>query len=204
MSKSPNILWNAISTPLASIFGSGFLIIVPILAGAVGTYSVYAMAGVCLFAYTVGTVIRFNIKHAEPVLTDNPPERTISFERLSDLALVLAYVISVCLYLHILASFVLGSFQMDTEFNENILTTCIILIIMIIGLTKGLDALNILEKWGLIITLVIIILLVLGFVYFDIGAWQSESGIQFFQPNDHYSLGNNYYCCRHAYCSPGF
>jgi hypothetical protein len=36
----------ATSTPLASIFGSGFLIIVPILSGAVGKYAVFAMAGV--------------------------------------------------------------------------------------------------------------------------------------------------------------
>jgi hypothetical protein len=35
----------AITTPLASIFGSGFLIIVPILAGAVGRHSVIAMVG---------------------------------------------------------------------------------------------------------------------------------------------------------------
>ena len=53
---------NAISTPLASIFGSGFLVIVPILAGAVGGYSVFAMAGVCALAYAVGMVIRYNIE----------------------------------------------------------------------------------------------------------------------------------------------
>ena len=36
-------LVEATSTPLASIFGSGFLVIVPILAGAVGSYSVLVM-----------------------------------------------------------------------------------------------------------------------------------------------------------------
>jgi hypothetical protein len=183
--KKTHLLAKATSTPLASIFGSGFLIIVPILAGAVGTYSVYAMAGVCLLAYAVGMVIRFNIKHAEPVLANNPPESTMSFERISDLALVLAYVISVCLYLHILASFVLGSFHLDTELNENILTTGIVLIIMIVGLTKGLDALSVLEKWGLIITLAIIILLVFGFAYYDWVVWKSSAGIQLFKPADH-------------------
>ena len=35
-------LMSAIITPLSSIFGSGFLVIVPILAGAVGVYSVIA------------------------------------------------------------------------------------------------------------------------------------------------------------------
>ena len=85
-----------------------FLVIVPILAGAVGRHSVWTMAGVCALAYAVGSVIRFNIQHAEPVLAAQPSEATLSFERASDLALVLAYVISVCLYIHILAAFVLG------------------------------------------------------------------------------------------------
>ena len=138
-------LKNAIITPLSSIFGSGFLVIVPILAGAVGGYSVAAMAAVCAIAYAVGSVIRFNIVNAEPALADTPKESVVGFERASDLALVLAYVISVCLYLHILSSFVLGSFHIDTELNENILTTLIICVIMLIGVTKGLDDLSILE-----------------------------------------------------------
>ena len=90
MKKDIQTLVDATSTPLASIFGSGFLVIVPILAGAVGLYSVVAMAGVCALAYAVGSVIRYNIKHAEPVLAEKPSEMTLSFERLSDIALVLA------------------------------------------------------------------------------------------------------------------
>ena len=58
----------ATATPLASIFGSGFLVIVPVLNGAVGSWAPAAMAVVC----------------------------------------VLAYAISVCLYVRILVAFVLG------------------------------------------------------------------------------------------------
>lgn len=176
---------DATSTPLASIFGSGFLVIVPILAGAVGLYSVAAMAGVCAPAYAVGSVIRYNIKHAEPVLADKPSEMTLPFERLSDIALVLAYVISVCLYLHILASFVLGSFHMDTELNKNLVTTGILVVIMVIGMTKGLDVLGALEKWALYITLLIIVLLILGFAHYDWAAWRSASGITLFNATQH-------------------
>ncbi|HJZ79817.1 MAG TPA: hypothetical protein VKD91_05710, partial [Pyrinomonadaceae bacterium] len=61
-------LRHARATPLASIFGSGFLVIVPILNGAVGPYSIVAMACVCTLAYAMGSVIRFNIRHAEPLL----------------------------------------------------------------------------------------------------------------------------------------
>jgi hypothetical protein len=180
MKNKFKLLADATSTPLASIFGSGFLVIVPILAGAVGTYSVVAMAGVCLLAYAVGSVIRYNIIHVEPVLAGRPSEATLSLERVSDLALVLAYIISVCLYLHILSAFVLGSFNMDTELNENLMTTGIIGVIMAIGLTKGLDDLEILEKWALYMTFIIIALLLLGFAYYDWTAWQSTAG--FTQP----------------------
>ena len=178
-------LLKAISTPLSSIFGSGFLIIVPILAGAVGRYSFEVMTVVCLFAFAVGSVIRFNIKNAEPILALNPKKSTMSFERISDFALIIAYVISVCLYLHILSSFVLGGFGIDTELNESIMTTVILGIIIVIGLIKGLAILNVLEKIGLLITLGVIILLIVSFGIYDIVQWQSPEGIQLFESTEH-------------------
>lgn len=180
-----NKLVDATSTPLSSIFGSGFLIIVPILAGAVGPYSVVTMAAVCALAYAVGAVIRFNIRHAEPVLAGTPAEATLSFERSSDLALVFAYVISVCLYLHILSAFVLGGLDADTELNENLMTTAAIFAITAIGTTEGLKALDVLEQWGLYITLLIIVLLLLGFGHYDWAAWRSVSGITLAGPLEH-------------------
>jgi hypothetical protein len=47
MTSDRKRLRHARTTPLASIFGSGFLVIVPILNAAVGPYSVVAMVGVC-------------------------------------------------------------------------------------------------------------------------------------------------------------
>jgi hypothetical protein len=179
--KKTASLINATITPLSSIFGSGFLVIVPILAGAVGIYSVLTMAVVCAVAYAVGEVIRYNIVHAEPVLASKQAGHTVGFERISDLALVFAYVISVCLYLHILSSFVLGGFHIDTELNENILTTIIISLIILIGVTKGLDELSIMEKWGLYVTLLIIVLLSVGFAWYGWQAWQSSAGITLFE-----------------------
>jgi hypothetical protein len=176
---------DATSTPLSSIFGSGFLIIVPILAGAVGFWSPLAMAAVCALAYAVGSVIRFNIRHAEPILAGSPGEATLSLERSSDLALVLAYVISVCLYVHILAAFVLGGFEADTELNKNLVTTAVIMAITLIGVTRGLQTLDILEQWGLYVTLLIIVLLILGFAHYDWTAWRSASGITLVDAVDH-------------------
>ena len=177
--KSMKELMRATATPLASIFGSGFLIIVPILNGAVGPYAVMAMAAVCGLAYGVGSVIRFNIRHVEPLLEKGEIPREIAwYERTSDLALVAAYVISVCLYINILASFFLGGIgkEFDTPQNEHILSVVIIGLIGAIGYFKGLETLGKLEKVGLGVTMFIILALFVGFGSFDLEA--SATGIQ--------------------------
>ncbi len=173
MTSSRKELRFARTTPLASIFGSGLLVIVPILNAAVGPYSVFAMAGVCAVAYAMGEVIRFNIQHVEPLHESGTvSERTVRNERLANLALVLAYAISVCLYIHILAAFLLGGLGINTPFRENLVCVVIILAIGIIGRFRGLDMLLILERWSLRVTGVLILLLIAGFAIFD---WQAMS-----------------------------
>ncbi len=174
-------LIKATMTPLASIFGSGFLVIVPILAGVVGPWSMVAMLGICFLAYAVGHVIRFNIQYAEPVLTSqDPPEKLKLVEDSSDLALVGAYVISVCLYANILASFLLGGLEhiwsgIDTPFHEHLLTAAVIAVIGAIGFFKGLDMLENLEDFALWITLAIILALFAGFGIYDWREWSAGS-----------------------------
>ena len=62
---------------------------------------------------------------------DDVPKRTKLYERTSDLALVAAYVISVCLYINILASFFLGGLgeQYDTPRNEHFISVFVITVI---------------------------------------------------------------------------
>lgn len=174
-----NTVVQAMATPLASIFGSGFLIIVPILAAAVGPYSPFAIIGVCAVAYAVGSVIRFNIMTVEPVLAGYPPRMTLMLERLSDVSIVIAYVISICLYLHLMSAFVLTGIGADSPFAEDIMTTGVILIIIAIGMIKGLRQLESLEKWALYCTLMIVALLLAGFAQYDWVQGQSTSGLQF-------------------------
>ncbi len=158
----------AMSTPLASIFGSGFLIVVPVLASAVGPYSIIAIIVVALVAFLVGKIVRHNILCAEPVLEEGSDRFTVFVERLSDFALVIAYIISVCLYLHILSAFALASFGLDNDFNKSLLTTIIITIITLIGLMGGLKPLENLERWALYITLGILAVLLVLFAVYDI------------------------------------
>ena len=159
----------AMSTPLASIFGSGFLVVVPVLASAVGPYAIVAMVVVALVAHEVGAIVRHNILCAEPVLKAKGKRLTVLAERVSDVALIGAYVISICLYVHILSAFVLAGFGLDTAFNKSLMTSVIIGVITVIGLFGGLVPLEKLERWALYLTLVILAALLTGFAVFDVG-----------------------------------
>ncbi len=165
----------AMTTPLASIFGSGFLVIIPILASSVGPYSLLAMLVVAFVAFHAGAVVRHNILCAEPVLAEGRKQTTLMLERLSGIALVAAYVVSVCLYIHILSAFVLGAFDMDTEFNKSLLTTLVIGMITAIGMMGGLKPLEKMESWALYVTIFILALLLVGFAVYDINSFL-ESG----------------------------
>lgn len=174
--KSLRQVMPAMITPLASIFGSGFLVIVPVLASSVGPYSVLAMLVVALVAFQAGAVVRHNILCAEPVLKKGEQRSTVMLERLSSLALVAAYIVSVCLYVHILSSFVLGAFDMDSSFNKSMLTTIIIGTITLIGVTGGLKPLEKMERWALYVTLAILMVLLLGFTSYDVNHYLNVGG----------------------------
>ena len=101
--------WIATVTPLASIIGSGFLVAVPLLGRAEGLWAAPSMLGIVVVAYALGTVIRHNIRHVESRLAgDAVPPSLAALERLSALALILAYLVSVTFYLRILSAFLLG------------------------------------------------------------------------------------------------
>ncbi|RLA70307.1 MAG: hypothetical protein DRG09_03590 [Epsilonproteobacteria bacterium] len=176
---------SAITTPLASIFGSGFLVMVPILVGAVGEYAIYGILLITFVAYNVGNIIRFNIKHVEPLLESGASRTTLYLEKISDFALTVAYVVSVSLYLHILSAFVLTGLHADTVFNEDMLTSMIIITITVIGITKGLNALEFLEKYALLITLVIVFALIMSFFVYDLKLYMNGTGFTMPKPLEH-------------------
>ncbi len=96
-------------TPLASIFGSGFLIIVPILERTLGAAAIVGAAAVCALAYAIGTAIRHIISELEPALEGGTADTwTLRLDRIADAVIVVAYVISVALYLRIMAQYVVA------------------------------------------------------------------------------------------------
>ncbi len=185
--KNTKSFLSAISTPLASIFGSGFLVMVPILVGAVGEYAIYGILAITFIAYNVGNIIRYNIKHVEPLLESGASKLTLYLEKAASFSLILAYVVSISLYLHILSAFVLTGLHADTLFNEDMLTSIIIIVITLIGITKGLKPLEFLEKYALYITLVIVFALILSFFVYDLNIYLSGVAFTMPQPLPHTS-----------------
>ena len=161
-------LRHARATPLASIFGSGFLVIVPILNAAVGPYSVVAMAVVCALAYAMGSVIRFNIRHAEPLLEtgDTPARCSVTSARQIWLWCLPMRSRSVYTSTSWPRSCSVG-WESNTPFRENMVTVIIVAAIGVLGKFRGLDMLMILERWALRITGVLILVMIAVFLIFD-------------------------------------
>ena len=159
-------LWRATVTPLASIIGSGFLVAGPILAHAAGTWAWLAMLALCAAGYCFGVAIRSNIAHVESANADEQPSYVAIIERLSQLALALAYFISVAYYLNLFAAFGLRFGDVTAQLWIRAGATAAIAGIGVLGAVGGLRALENLEieAVGLKLSVIggLIVALVLG------------------------------------------
>jgi len=165
-----NQWWNATVTPLASIIGSGFLVIAPLLAAVVGSYALAAMLAIVLLAYGVGHAIRYNIQFAEPLEGRSASPHGLGLStRLSGASLSVAYVISVAFYIRLLASFALSLTPINNAFYEDLLATAILLAIAAIGYVRGLRGLEVVETISVSIKLSIIIALLAGLFWHNLG-----------------------------------
>ncbi len=63
--------------PLASIFGSGLLVIVPVLASGMGPYVIPAMLAISVVALQTGAIVRHNTLCSEPVLARDGSNFTV-------------------------------------------------------------------------------------------------------------------------------
>ena len=143
--------WKATITPLASIMGSGFLVSAPLLGGAVGNWAIVCMAALLSLAFAVGSAIRFNIAYFEPVENDDGPAQRLAF--LSRIVLAAAYFVSVTYYLQLLAAFVGNALGLEDPAVLHALTTGLLLLIGGIGMWRGLDMLEGLEKYAVSLNL---------------------------------------------------
>ncbi len=160
-------LWRASVTPLASIIGSGFLILGPVLDDSYGKYAPLVMAGLCAGAYLYGAAVRFNI-----AMLDGDYQRSAREERLESAAswvLAFAYVISVAYYLNLFGAFGVSLTPFDNAWSARILTTAIFVLILAVGWTRGFRMLETFEYFSVTAKLAIIAGLLIGLAIFFTG-----------------------------------
>jgi hypothetical protein len=156
-------IWRATTTPLASIIGSGFLVLGPVLNDSYEVYAPLVMAGLCAVAYLFGSAIRFNI-----AVFDHPEFQKSAAERRMETAaswtLAFAYVISVAYYLNLFGSFGVSLSEPDDALDGRLLTSATFFLILVVGWTRGFGALERMEQISVGIKLAIIAGLLVGLI----------------------------------------
>ena len=158
-------LWRAAITPLASIIGSGFLVLGPILNASFGAYAPLVMAILCGAAYLFGAAIRFNIWRLNNKGENRSPSER-GLELASAWSLAFAYIISVAYYLNLLGAFAVSLTEVEGHIPAKLVTTATFAIILIVGWTRGFGALERLEEVSVGIKLAIIAGLLFGLAVF--------------------------------------
>ncbi|MCA0906049.1 hypothetical protein LCM27_06525 [Ruegeria marisrubri] len=157
---SKSIGWRAIVTPLASIIGSGFLVIGPILETSFGYLAPVAMALLCLVAYAFGAAIRRNILRLEQAPDRSQAENILDTS--ASWVLAGAYAISVAYYLNLLGAFSVSLTPYDEPDAARLVTTATLILIAYVGWTRGFAALEGMEKFTVTLKLAIIAGLLVG------------------------------------------
>ena len=154
--------WRATVTPLASIIGSGFLILGPVMLVNFGSWAPLAMLVLCALGYAFGSAMRFNIRY----LGDSPQGRGTPLqdlgERLSSWVLAFAYFISVAYYLNLFGAFAGRIVDVRGGTLPKVITTLIYLLILAAGYLRGFSVMERLEKFSVSLKLAIIASLLAG------------------------------------------
>lgn len=156
-------------TPLASILGSGLLIIVPVLERTLGSLAVLGAVGVSVLAWLVGTAIRHNVTTIEPLAAGGELDpATARLEQISDAVIVVAYIISVALYLRIMAQYILGYATPGAHpAVERMIAVAAVMVIVTVGVTRGFAGLDRVDRVSLIAVLVLTTVLGTALVWYD-------------------------------------
>lgn len=161
--KAP--VWRAMVTPLASIIGSGFLVLGPLLNHAYGRFAPLAMALLCLVAWGYGAAIRDNIR----AIGDDGTAKPVWAESLASALLGFAFMVSVAYYLNLFGSFALSLTPFASPFNARLMTTAIYALILVVGWTRGFKTLERMEYASVALKLAIIAGLLLALAVFTGG-----------------------------------
>ncbi|MGB0876508.1 MAG: hypothetical protein ACPHCN_15805 [Mycobacterium sp.] len=152
---SPRGVLAATVTPLASILGSGLLIVVPVLERTLGALAVFGAIAVSAVAWWVGTAIRHGVRVVEPLEDAGELDHvTARLGWLADGVIAVAYVISVALYLRIMAVYLI-SYLVDggSVVAERVVACGAVVLIVAIGIVRGFSGLDKLDRVTLVAVL---------------------------------------------------
>ena len=125
--------WRATVTPLASIIGSGFLIVAPLLHSVMGKWALLGMVILSIFAYSLGGIIRFNIRYAEEYISSHEQSKIAKLEVIGQWFLGGAYAISVAFYISLFSAFIFDQIGVTDTTTIKLATTLMLLAIMTIA-----------------------------------------------------------------------
>ena len=160
--------WRATITPLASIIGSGFLIVAPLLHSVLGKWALVGMIILTILAYAIGSIIRFNIQYAETYLINYPKSGVAKLESLSQWVLGVAYAISVAFYTSLFTAFLSDRLSISDPIYMRWATTILLLAIMAIAFKRGAQGLETIELVAVTIKLAIIIGVLVALSSYDV------------------------------------
>ena len=157
--------WHATVTPLASIIGSGFLVLGPILSHSYGKYAPLMMLLLCAAAYAFGSAIRFNIHNMDAHPKRGPIERRTEY--VASWTLAFAYCISVAYYLNLFGAFGVKMTPFNSPAAAKLLTSAMLILILAVGWLRGFSAMEKMEQFTVSLKLAIIAGLLAGLsIYF--------------------------------------
>lgn len=157
-----SVTWRAMTTPLASIIGSGFLVLGPILDNQYGAYAPAVMAALCLGSYLLGGAIRYDMRAIEAGARPWPD----GVETVASWALSFAYIVSVAYYLNLFGAFAVSLTAFDDTLYARCVTTAIYFVIVWVGWTRGFKSLEAMEYLSVSIKLAIIAGLLVGLGFY--------------------------------------
>lgn len=168
-------LWRATVTPLASIIGSGFLIVAPLLHAVTGRWSLAVIFVLSLFSYAIGSVLRYNIAVAEPWAENHTSDLVRRLEVLAQLVLGMAYAISVAFYISLFVAFLSERISFTPLPAPQVTTTIVLFGIGIIAWKRGTRGLETIE-----LTAVTVKLAIIGGVLFALALYDVQTGMEWF------------------------
>lgn len=158
--------YQATVVPLANIMDIGFVAMAPIIVHITGLDSPLTMAGLCGLGYSMGWVMRYNIRRFEPVSGEPGHLRTTA--RAAQWALIIASMVNVAYYLQLMGDAVIYPFDLGVDSPlPTIIAVGSLIALGVIGYFFGLTKLNQLGQRTTAFNLAAVTAIIVGFLAYN-------------------------------------